>query len=485
MDHNLQAGKNFAWMSVAQVMMRVLGLGFFILMSFLLGERGVGQYGFIASFTLFWFLIIDLGAAGHLYRVWSKGKSTLKEVEYDFNIVFTFRLVITLLIFVPFAIVNYYINADVFIPMILFFISTFFAIFLNLSDLYFNSANKFKYSSIRQVIEKFSIVLFGSVLLYLSPRLEMVFIAMLMGQIISLIYYYFFVLPFKFRLVFNWQRAYPLIVKGLPFLLIGFCTSIYNRIDMIMLRYMGSFEAVGLYSTAYRFLELAGIFSATLFVPSIFPILSSLYNDSKLKDKFLDFFNKSIRILFSSGMFITLFLILFSPILIKMFFPPSFGDSILALRILIMVQVVGSFTVLFSNMLTIQHKEKKGLVIIIISALANVILNIILIPKYSLYGAAWATVLAEVVNLILLQYFVSWKKNIKFILNMFIIVLVNGLILSTMKFSGQLNNIWLSSAVMLINIFVFYKMKLLRKNDIDLFFNPLKLKFNNIFNRNI
>lgn len=480
MDHELQAGKNIAWGAVSQIFLRIFGLVFFVFMTYRLRETGMGQYGFVTSFVLFWFLVCDFGAGGYLYREWSKGDKSVAEVEKDFNVVFTMRFFISLAVFIPFLIINYFINREVLLPLALFFAVTFFSIFTSLVDNYLAAINYFKYTTVRTIIEKLTIVIVGGALLLIWPRLEMVFIAMLVAQFVSLAYYSFSVLPFKFKLVYNLARTKELILKGLPFLFLVFFTSIYSRIDMVMLRYMTNFDAVGWYSASYKFLDTASIIAAGLYLPSVFPILSSLYKE-EIKAKFIDFFYKSLRIVFSLTLLLTIAIIFFSPLLISWFFPISFGPSVPALRILILVLVLSAISMLFNNLLFIQNKEKIGLYIIIFSASLNIGLNFLLIPRYSLYGAAWATVLAEGVNLLLLQYFAKWEKDMGIIFKIIAVVSANALIMLVLKAAGQLNNLIIGASIVLLNIAVLYKIKLWTIDDIAMFWNPIKNKFNNIF----
>lgn len=480
MEHELQAGKNIAWGAISQLVLRVFGLFFFVYMTYRLQETGMGQYGFVTSFVLFWFIISDFGAGGYLYREWSKGDKTAAEVEKDFKIAFTMRLVMSLAIFIPFLIINYYINRELLLPLVIFFITTVFSIFISLADNYLQAVNLFRYTTVRTIIEKVSVVLIGGVLLLIWPRVEMVLIAMLAAQFVSLAYYSFSVLPFKFKILFDWSRTKELIRKGTPFLLFTLFISVYARIDMVMLRYMADFSAVGWYSAAYKFLDTASIIAVGLYLPAVFPILSSLYKE-EIKTKFIDFFYKSFRIVFSLSLLVTVFIIFFSPLLVLWFFPDSFFPSVLAVRILILVHILGVLSLLFNNLLFIQNKEKVGLYIIIFSACLNIGLNFWLIPRYSLYGAAWATVIAEVVNLFLLQHYASWDKDKKIIIKMAAIVSANALIMIVLKMAGQLNNPIIGASVLGLNILALYGMKLWTMDDVAMFWNPIRNKFNTIF----
>ena len=144
MDIDTQAGKNFAWPSTAQVGIRILGAAFFFFLSYTLKDVGLGQYSFVSSLVPFWFILVDFGAAGYLYREWTHGKDDITTMARDFNILFTTRLIIISAVFIPFFIVNYISNREVLNSLILLFIALFVSQMVGLYDLYLQSKNKFK-----------------------------------------------------------------------------------------------------------------------------------------------------------------------------------------------------------------------------------------------------------------------------------------------------------------------------------------------------
>jgi len=480
MDYNQQAGKNFIWLTVAQAAVRVLGLVFYLFLAYKLREQGIGEYNFIGSFVPFWFIVIDFGAGEYLYREWTKRQLPKEEIEKDFNILFTTRFFITVAVFIPFVVINYFINRQIVLPLALFYVSMFVAMFLHLYDLYLQSKNLFRYTAIRQVIEKSVMVLVGAALLYFNVSLTMVFIAMLVSQFASALYYYLRVVSFRIRFVWDWQRCRILFSRGLPFMFIAIFASIYSRIDMVMLRYMNGFDSVGWYGAAYKFLDISSLFSV-LFISSIFPLLSELYNSGEAKEKFWQFYYQALRIIFSFGVIVSLSFIAFAPLLVNWFFPASFSPSILALRILMIAQVLMFMSLFFNNLLVIQNKEHKSLLIIIFSAVINIGLNFILIPKFSLYGAAWATVVAEVCNLCILQYFVSWRKNTSILFKMALVICGNALALSLLKAYGLTNNYFADALILLANMLTLFRIGLITREDIKLFINPIHSKFRSMF----
>jgi|GEM_PF-1279421 O-antigen/teichoic acid export membrane protein len=483
-DYELRAGRNIIWGVIGQVVLRLLGFVYFIFISSRLLESGMGKYGFIGSFVVMWFIFSDFGIGGYLFREWSKKEKPFSEIENDFYHVFTIRLLMASIVFLPFLVINYFVNKEILLALALAYFSTFLAIFASLADSFLQSNNQVRNISIRTMLEKLVIVIFGGVLIYVWPRVEMIFVATIIAQVVSLLYYYATVLPFKFRFIFDWQKTKDLARKGLPFVFITLFMTIYSRIDIVMLRFMDNFDSVGWYNTAYRFIDLAAVFSATLFVPAIFTILSALYA-KKEAEQFNDFLYKALRIVFSSSLMMMLFVIFFAPLLVSLLFPSSFMPSVLALRILILVQISSSIGMLFNSLLLIQNRERIGLKIIIFSACFNIVLNLFLIPRYSLYGAAWATVIAEGINIYLLQRYALWNKNFSFLMKAAGILLFNAAILLALKYAGLLNNMYYGGSVLLLNLVIIFFSGLLKRGDLELFTDPVKLKFNNYFNHEI
>ncbi|OGM93857.1 hypothetical protein A2524_00575 [Candidatus Wolfebacteria bacterium RIFOXYD12_FULL_48_21] len=484
MDIDKQAGKNFAWLSTAQVGIRILGAAFFFFLSYILKDTGLGQYSFVASLVPFWFILVDFGASGYLYREWTRGKDDLKTMDRDFNILFTTRLIIISAVFIPFVAINYVSNRDILSSLILLFIALFISQMVGLYDLYLQSANRFNVVAIRQVIEKLVVTAVATVGLLLLPKVYVVFFAILVSYIGALLYYrYRANLPFRFHLVFDWARSKELFRKGMPFVFLGMFAAIYGRIDMIMLRYFSGFEAVGWYSVAYKFLDISFVFPS-LFLASIFPLLSSLYAREGSAGQFAKLFEKSFRVLFSFGVLVAVFFMFFAPRVIDLFFIDSFAPAAPALRILMVGQMFAFLSLLFSNLLIVQRKEYKGLYVVMACALLNIALNILLIPKFSLYGAAWATVAAELVNLAILQHYAEWKTTRNTLMTMFAVSAGNLALFAIFHIAGLLDVLWLGIVALLCNFALLFAVRLVNKNDILLFLDPFVMKFKSLLRSN-
>ena len=91
-----------------------------------------------------------------------------------------------------------------------------------------------------------------------------------------------------------------------------------------------------------------------------------------------------------------------SEVIISLLFPADFAPAARALKILALMASVGFLHVPFYHAMLAFDRQKQLFFIMVVAALINVVLNLILIPRFGLYGAAFATLVSHLT--ILLQY---------------------------------------------------------------------------------
>ncbi|MFH1641581.1 MAG: flippase [Nanoarchaeota archaeon] len=200
----------------------------------------------------------------------------------------------------------------------------------------------------------------------------------------------------------------PITKKIWLFALPVFLTSIGGRliscIDTLILTYFGTLEEVGIYNvilpSTMIFLYFGNSISAT-----IFPMVSELWAK---KDKKRLFGGLKLMHRYSFVIIIpaALTAISFSQLFIKFFFGKEylgnqiiiFGNSFFTGSLSLQILMIGMlfFVVAGINHNIISAVGKPGIVtkIILFSALINFVANIILIPRFSIVGAAFATSLS-------------------------------------------------------------------------------------------
>ncbi len=202
--------------------------------------------------------------------------------------------------------------------------------------------------------------------------------------------------------LFLWNRFPSILIKHIkpifefktlfhfstPLLFATFMSQLLLWTDSIMLGIFKTSNVVGIYGAAQR---TALMCSLILFsFHSIFaPIIADLHNRNKYNDLEVLFKNVS-KWAFSLNLPLCILFIFFAPSILKLF-GPEFSSGAPALTVLILGWVVHSYLGITGHMITMSGRSKLQLINNSVLVLLNVILNVYLIPRYGMVGAALAT----------------------------------------------------------------------------------------------
>jgi O-antigen/teichoic acid export membrane protein len=178
--------------------------------------------------------------------------------------------------------------------------------------------------------------------------------------------------------------------KGLPFAFTFVITAIYFKIDVPILNQIHGDQQTGWYAAAYK------LFEALLFLPQsmlsvVFPVLAVLHRERKHRLPWS--IERLYKGLFLLGWPIALGTLLLAPAFRVIY---SYPESTLALRLLALGIVFMFVNNAFIGALNATDHQASFTWAALWSMVANVILNLALIPPFGYLGAAVATVLTEV-----------------------------------------------------------------------------------------
>jgi O-antigen/teichoic acid export membrane protein len=207
--------------------------------------------------------------------------------------------------------------------------------------------------------------------------------------------YFVAVLWWRKIAVIGWKFEPPLLrewfFQGLPFALTFVLTILYFKVDQPILYALRPHAEAGWYAAAYK------PFEALLFIPMtllsvVFPVLSVYFRErpQELADAVSRFFKALLVI----GWPIAVGLFVLAHPLTRMFLYPQ---SEPALRILSLALAIGFVNNAFIGALSASDRQRSFTWAAGWSLIANVALNLILIPFFGYIGASWATVLTEIV----------------------------------------------------------------------------------------
>ena len=167
---------------------------------------------------------------------------------------------------------------------------------------------------------------------------------------------------------------------------------IYMRIDQIMIKMMLGAEETGIYSAAVKLSEV-WYFIPMIITTSIFPSIVK----TKVESKAL--YQKRLQALYSflvwMAICIAFIIMFFSDSIINTLYGSDYSQSAHVLKIHIWTGLFVFMGVAFSKFLIVENLTKISFYRTLSGAAINVVMNYLLINKYGIIGAAYATLAAQ------------------------------------------------------------------------------------------
>ncbi len=165
----------------------------------------------------------------------------------------------------------------------------------------------------------------------------------------------------------------------------------YDRaVDSILIRQLIGVKDLAFYGLAYKIYGNL-VQPAYFLINSVFPMLSNKENDRR------KLFKQTAALMFLGAVVVFVGVYFLAPWIINVLSGSEFGKSVEVLRVLLVAMIFAYAGHLVGFTLIAKGKQKEVLVVGIISLLVNVVGNLILIPSWGINGAAWITVLTEMV----------------------------------------------------------------------------------------
>ena len=189
------------------------------------------------------------------------------------------------------------------------------------------------------------------------------------------------------------------IKESMPFALWASSDKLYIDADKVMLARMTSLDATGVYSAAYRLVDIF-----LLPIQSLIGAATPHFFQEGKKGIYyaLIYSIKLINIPFIYSLSIG-FIIYLSAEFIPFILGGSFNESIEAIRYLAWIPIIILPKILLQSILASSGFQKKGMQIVLTGAVINIVSNLLLIPIMGWKGAAIATYIAEI-NISLIMF---------------------------------------------------------------------------------
>jgi O-antigen/teichoic acid export membrane protein len=186
----------------------------------------------------------------------------------------------------------------------------------------------------------------------------------------------------------------PLLRTSLPVGLALALNEMYVRADTVIISIYRDFDEVGLYSLAYRVLELTTVLGAA-FLTSIFPVIARRAREGRLRESVQvawDVFVIAGAALAACGAAV-------APELIRVAGGPDFADAADPLRVLLVAGAIAFVNGVIGYTLIAVDRQRNALWLNATGLLVNVALNLVLVPAYGIVAAAVVTLFSELLVL--------------------------------------------------------------------------------------
>ena len=431
--------KNYLYNLGYQVLVILLPLITTPYVSRVLGAKGIGIYGYTNSITQYFILFGCIGL-----NLYGQREIAYYQKDIDQRSKVFFELLILRIITVSISIVLYYftfcqnkIYGFIFSIQIIDVIASMF----DISWLY-QGMEDFKKIVIRNTLVKICglIIIFTFVK---SPSDLSIYvlsysITLLFGNLSMWMYLPKFIKKVKFNTLNIKKHLRPTIMLFLP----QIATSIYTMLDKTMIGALtGNTSEVGYYEQSQKIIKMAMTLATSLGTVML-PRVANMYKEGKMNEV-----KESMYISFQFISFLA-FPLCFGLIGIsKGFVPWFFGDGYdkVVLNMMIIAPII--FIIGYSNVIGTQFllptgRQKYYTVSVCTGTVVNLVFNLLFIPHLLSYGAALATVIAEM-SVTLVQIYVTkrifsykhiFKLVYKYIISsmaMLCCILVVSMIMST------------------------------------------------------
>ena len=279
-------------------------------------------------------------------------------------------------------------------------------------DFYFQSKVLSKFVSICKLTQLFISSVLKLYLVFTGGDLIWFVLVSLVDQItlaVSLYIAYWHQKLGSFYRHFYWATTKHLLRDSWSLIISGLVIMIYMRIDQIMIKEILGEKEVGLYSAATRISEV-WYFIPMLLTNSLFP---SIVNAKKVSDElYYARLQRLYALMVWTAIAIALPMTFLSSWLVTTLFGEAYRDAGQVLMIHIWAGVFVFLGVASMKWHINEGLQKYFLISTSIGAIANILLNLVLIPKFGICGAAVATLLSQLVASYLMNFvFEATRKN--------------------------------------------------------------------------
>ena len=387
--------KNTSWMIGERVFQMFISLFVGTITARYLGPANYGLIGYGASYIAFFNSICTLGLDGIIVK---KLVDNQKEQGLTLGTGIVMRIISSLIAIISIAIIVSKLNPNNNILIIVTLIQSIALIFRSIELIYFWFQSRFE-SKYTTIIKTTSYILISIYKIFILVTQKNIFWFAFSNTLDIILISIFMIYSYKKqggqRLRFSFKLSKEMLSISYHFILSGVMVAIYGQMDKIMLGKMLGTESVGFYSVG---ITICGLWS---FIPgAIIASLRPIIIESREKSK--ELYEKKLKQLYAIiiwlGLFYALFINIFSKYIVLILYGKEYFGAIAPLNITVWYSAFSILGVARDIWIICEGHQKYSKYFAFIGSMSNLIINIILIPRLGVIGAAIATLITQIIT---------------------------------------------------------------------------------------
>src|SRR3989338_11306241 len=397
--------RNMMFLTAGELVSKILQFVLMVYAARLLDQASFGKFSFALSLSFIAIIAADLGINQLLIREIARSKKSVSKYFINaFVVKMPFALVAYLFIIILLNSLSYPKDTRYVVYAIWIF-----TIISNFTDLFYSIFRAFErmfYDSMIKILRMLLLTAIGLYVLFNGYGVLAFSIVFIAVEALMLLIAYLTATQKFMKLTFdiNFKFMKDLVKTAYPLGIAFIFSSVYFYIDSVMLSKMRGDVEVAVYSVAYN-LALAILFIPAVYSNAVYPVMSRYYKTSK--DNLIFLYKKSFKYIYIIGLPISAGLYILAARIIVFLYGKEYLSSVIAFQIISWFLFIKFLNYLMAYALSSVDQQNSRMIGQGLTAVFNVVLNLILIPKMGFEGAAWATFFTEIFLFILYYWYVS------------------------------------------------------------------------------
>ena len=402
-------------MTAASVLQKIVSFGYFTFLARSIGVEGTGKYFFALSFTTVFVVFADLGFTNVLVREASRAREKLQKY---LSTTLAVKLLLGALAYTAVIIV---------INLLGYPADTKLLVYVSGITMLFDTAHLTAYGSLRahgdlryeaaaMFLSQLCTFILGTYFILAGYPLVFLILAFTIPSGVNAVFAYsvlykrYHVAP---RISFDKEIFLFLAKIAAPFALIAIFSRVYSYADSILLSKLAGDVAVGIYAIPYK-ITFAFQFIPLALIAGLYPRFSELFKTDREKLRYT--FESSAKYLLIIVTPIALGIaVLAHPIVISLY-TTQYISAVLPLQILISSLFFSFLSFPVATFLNACDRQTTQMKIVGSVMVINIVMNVLLIPRYGPTGAAIAAltgnVLLTVIGYIYARQVVHFREGL-------------------------------------------------------------------------